>query len=156
MLYGVRDGGIFRNHGKFAPVLPSPVGEALTGWVLGKEASDLEERFYRAGKADGRTRRLVFRRIFGAPSRSMYGAIELDFLVWAGSMYAVQIDAERFHQTAAAINRDSRQDERLVLILRYYNIDRIHRIQGKHLQTQAKAQATWEQLLSGRIFTKWS
>lgn len=123
---------------------------------MGKEASDLEERFYREARADSRTSRIMFRRVFGAPARSMFGAIELDFLVVAGATYAVAIDADRFHQTAAAIVRDQNQDDRLIGILRYFNVSRVHHIQQKHLANPEKAARTWEQLIGGRIFTKWS
>lgn len=147
----------FRNHGKFAAIeQPELPEQPLTGIIQGKDASDLEERFYRAAWDSGRVRWVVFRRVFGAPFRSMFGAIELDFLVNAGWVLAVQVDAKRFHTSAEAIQRDLNQDAKLLRILRSQGVDRIQRIQGKHLANQERANQTFNRLLAGTLFTKWS
>jgi hypothetical protein len=147
----------FRNHGIYAPIKAREPDENLTGWVMGKEASDYEERIFRAASGDSRVRRIMFRRIFGAPSRSMAGAAELDFLFLAGSPLAVQIDAERFHLGAQMWQRDLNKDRIIMRVLKYQGISVVHRIRGKqHLSTQEAAERTWEQLLAGRVFTKWS
>lgn len=157
MQFGWRDPTArFRNHGKFAPIEPAPEGEGLTGWVMGKEASDIEERLYRVVKEDSRVTRVLFRRVFGAPRRSMAGAIEVDFLVWAGRLIAIQVDANQWHKTAAQVSRDMKQDEALLRILRWQGVDRVQRVQGKYLANPDKAQRTWDQIMGGRTFTHWS
>ena len=147
---------MFRNHGRFTPMIqPSDEEPPMTGYVKGRDASDYEERFYRAAVKNPQVRGIQFRRVFGAPFRSLFGAAELDFLIDLGYLIAVSVDGERFHTSAAAIQRDVQQDFILLRILRRWGVQYINHIQGgKHLSTQDLADRAFEQLVSGRKFTR--
>jgi hypothetical protein len=145
----------FRNHGIYAPIRQRE-DEGLTGFVQGKDASDLEERFYRSAIKDSRITRIRFRKILGAPSRSMFGSAELDYLLFAGHHIAVAVDGERWHSQMSAILKDLRQDDIILHGLRRLGVDRVQHIRGRHLETQDLAERTLEQLLGGRIFTHYS
>lgn len=89
------------------PISSSETGEALTGLVNGEEASDIEERFARALDKAGFG--YEFLPVIIAPA-NMAGSIQLDFLVYAGELYPIQIDGDWIHSTAEAKAHDLLQD----------------------------------------------
>ena len=127
-------------------------GENLTGQVNGKRASALEERFYRGTTKDSRIQWVRFKSIYGAPS-NMFGSIELDFLIFTGSFYLVQIDGAWIHKSAQARMHDIMQDERLFHDhFRTRNAQPVSRVTEKFLSDQNKANDTVRQILAGRVF----
>lgn len=73
--------------------------ENLTGFVNGKKASDLEERFARALPKNPHVRGFDFQVSYVA-GRFVPGEISVDFVVYANSLiYLVFIDGEYAHKT---------------------------------------------------------
>lgn len=100
--------------------------ENLTGFVQGKEASDIEERFARA--LDKLEKRYSFREHFFGPARNTPGAIEVDFLVDDGTWFPIQIDGEYAHKTAGQKDRDNVNDARLNQYFSKVGVSNVRRI----------------------------
>ena len=126
--------------------------ERLTGQVNGKKASDLEERFYRATRKDRRIQWVRFETVYGAPSSGMYGSAELDFLLFTGTHYPVQIDGEWIHKSAEARHSDYEHDLIIMERLRSRGVQEISRVRGKYLKTQKDADSVVQQILAGRVY----
>lgn len=128
---------------------PASEQEVLTGFVMGKPASDLEERFYRGIKKLP-IQWVQFQKTYGAPYRSMYGAVTLDFLVKIGTLLPVQIDAEWIHRGAKAQAEDWLADQKINEALKREGAEQVVRIIGKYLSDQETADHTCVQLYGGR------
>ncbi len=126
--------------------------ERLTGQVNGKKASDIEERFYRGTRKDRRIQWVRFETVYGAPSSGMYGSAELDFLIFTGTHYPVQLDGEWIHKSAEARYSDYEHDLIIMERLRARGVQEINRVRGKFLQTQKDADSVVQQILSGRVY----
>jgi len=67
------------------------------------------------------------------------GSIELDFLVYTGTSYPVQIDGDWIHRSAEAKAHDLLQDARLNAILQPRGAMPVERIPGYKLQDGREA-----------------
>ena len=121
-----------------AAVALSPEGPLLSGMVKGKKASDLEEVFARALDKTDSVQWWQFRNHYGAPMGQV-GSIELDFLVYTGTSYPVQIDGDWIHRSAEAKAHDLLQDARLNAILQPRGAMPVERIPGYKLQDGREA-----------------
>lgn len=138
------------------PVREMPFGEpnivkndeSLTGWVNGKKASDIEERFARALSSNERVDGFVF--IFPVVSpQNMVGQLELDFLIQAGAFYyPVQIDGTYAHKNASKQSEDMVKDRIIWEHLKAsYSVMPVVRIKGIALETQEEANLQVEMLI---------
>ena len=137
------------------PHTPLPYGkivaikedEALSGMINGKDASDIEERFYRALSKDKRVTGMEFRFPVISP-RSMPGQLEIDFVVQsAGLVYSFQIDGAFAHKGVGKKQDDARKDVLSNAFMRKYNSFPIKRIPGEMLSTQEQANQTVKELI---------
>jgi len=112
-------------------------GELLDKVVQGMPASDLEERFSKAlDKLDGVTYEF---RVPYLAGRSMLGEVELDFAVYAPTLYPVQVDGEIGHSSSAQLASDKLKDALLDDHLRGTGAAPVVRVKWPDLQTQADA-----------------
>lgn len=91
---------------------PKPVTDdepPLTGMVQGQRASDIEERFARALDKLSKVTRYDFLPTILAPP-NMAGSIQIDFMVYAGEVWPVQLDGDWVHKSAEAKAHDQLQD----------------------------------------------
>ena len=106
--------------------------ERLTGFVKGKEASDLEERFARALDAEGKEYQFE---VEVTPPTSIPGQEnQIDFLV--EEIYPVEIDGGIAHKGAAQKANDLLRDAILNDYLSGFGWFPIERIPGHKLETQ--------------------
>lgn len=82
--------------------------EDLSGFVQGQEATDIEERFAVALYKNKLS--FSFREHYFGPARNTPGAIEVDFMVFDGSWWPVQIDGEFAHKSATQQDEDRAKD----------------------------------------------
>ena len=118
----------------------SVTDEGLTGWVNGKEASDIEERFSRSlrQRKKGFHFRVNFPTTVSIPGEDK----EVDFLVDQGGQFrAVEIDGEFGHKTASQKGKDQLREILLNETLGRNNILPIIRVPWTQLETQEKANA---------------
>ena len=109
--------------------------ERLTGFVKGKEASDLEERFARALDAEGKEYQFE---VEVTPPTAIPGQEnQIDFLV--EEIYPVEIDGTFTHKTAAQKANDFLRDAVLNDYLSGFGWYPIERIEGDRLETQEAA-----------------
>jgi len=120
--------------------------EALTGLVQGKDASDLEEMYARSLSKDERVLSFRFREVYGAPTRSQSGAIELDFYVVTGPAWPVQIDAEFTHKDADTRAHDALQDQLLDEILLPEGARPVQRVRLTGRETQEEIDTIEERM----------
>jgi hypothetical protein len=130
---------------------PKPIGaddEALTGIVDGQAASDIEERFALALRANVKVSYFEFRKVIIAP-RLEAGSIEIDFLVHAGTIWPIQTDGEYFHKSAEARAHDELQDSLTDQYLSDagYAAQPSTRIAGERLSTQEQANSVVRELI---------
>jgi hypothetical protein len=121
-------------------------GERLTGFVLGKDASDLEERFARAlDRAD-----LDYRfqwEVLG-PATVPGQENQIDFLV--EGVWPTEVDGMFVHKSAAKKAHDAMRDAILNDYLSGGGMYPIRRVPGDRLEDQAGADATVEEMFYGR------
>lgn len=128
---------------------PKPVNdeEALTGYVEGKSASDIEERFARALDNLSTVEGYEFLPVIIAPP-NVAGSIQLDFLVYSGGLWPIQIDGDYIHKSAEAKAHDLLQD---ALTDDYFRsqgrgAQPSKRIPGHKLETQSEADSVAREL----------
>jgi hypothetical protein len=110
-------------------------GERLTGFVHGKEASDLEERFARA--LDGAGKEYIFEYEVLGPTTIPGQENQVDFLV--EEVYPTEIDGEFTHKSAEQRAHDQLRDAVLNEYMSKDGWQPINRIGGHRLQTQEDA-----------------
>jgi len=141
MPYFYKINKVKRTAGKRPPPVRADDREALTGWVNGMEASDIEERFARSLEKMRQERRIEnygFRVPYVA-GRWMPGSIELDYAVYTGGMVQpVQIDGTYAHKNGNQKAQDSIKDAILNDLLKQVAFPVI-RIPGYELETQEEA-----------------
>ncbi len=116
--------------------------ERLTGFVQGKEASDLEERFANALSAaciDYRFE-VEIQGPVGIPGEEN----QIDFLV--EDIYPVEVDGSFVHKSASQKAHDQLRDAILNDFLSDYGWYPIERISGERLETQEAANQVAEEL----------
>ncbi len=120
--------------------------EGLTGFIGEWEASDIEERFGRAlGKNNNN---FSFREHFFGPTRTTPGAIEVDFLVWVGSMcYPVFTDGEYAHKSQEQRANDKIKDAIFDEYGMRIGLQPSVRIPGTELETQEEADLKVKEML---------
>lgn len=115
----------------------SPEGESLTGFVHGKEASDLEERFARA------LDKLHYRYSFeyevlaatGVPGEEN----QIDFVVEHEGTHPIEVDGMFVHHSAAQKAKDRLRDTLLDEVLSKDGWESIVRVPGTDLESQEDA-----------------
>ena len=132
----------------FGTIAHENIGESLSGYVNGADASDLEERFSRALNKSEQVSGYLFRDPVISP-RYLPGQLEVDFVVESdGVVYPFQIDGEFAHKNMSKKLDDARKD---VLVNEYlktkYNAMPVKRIPGDDLQTQDDANRLVMELL---------
>jgi hypothetical protein len=114
------------------------VEENLTGWVNGKNASDIEERFakaLRAKRVDFKFR-VDVRTAISIPGRDR----EIDFLIDLGGRWrAVEVDGEIGHKNMGQKSRDVVREIYINESLRKEGILPIARVHWRKLQNQEMA-----------------
>lgn len=117
--------------------------ENLTGVVQGQQASDIEERFARALAKTNLVASWKFSVYVDTPFQLPGQENEVDFFVWAGVLYPIEVDGEFAHKSAGQRAGDKERDAVLGLYLqkRYPGSQPIERIPGYELDTQDKADA---------------
>ena len=119
--------------------------ERLTGYVLGKEASDLEERFARALR---NTRKdFDFQQEFMTPHSIPGQEKEVDFVVYDGQPQPIEIDGTYAHKSGEQRANDVVRDAILNEELSKYGYLPIIRIPGTELETQEATTAIVEKIL---------
>ncbi len=125
----------------------------MTGYVNGRKASDLEERWARTMRGSERVDGFHFRKIyFTIPNH-----VELDYLMFAGALvYPIQLDSTWIHSTAEARAHDMSQDARLNdLFNRWTGYQEVSRITEKWIKDPVVCKSTLNMLLAGRVFRPW-
>jgi len=133
-----------------------PEEPPFTGWVHGREASDLEERTARGIDRkikQGLVESFHFRKVFF----QIPYHVELDILMFAGGLaYPIQVDAMWIHETAKQRAHDLYQDARLnELFSGWQGYQEVSRIIERHLLTPELVDTTLNALLAGRVFRPW-
>lgn len=105
----------------------------LSGVLQGKKASDIEEVFGIALDNHEPVQWWSFRNVYGG-APGTFGSIELDFLIYTGALYPVQLDEDWIHHTAQDKAHDMLQDARLNEILRPRGARPVERIKGSKLR----------------------
>jgi hypothetical protein len=126
--------------------LPQPTikdDPPLTGWVHGKEATDIEERFARA--LDNIGYEFQFQVYVPTPFTLPAEEKEIDFLV-EDIMRPVEVDGEMSHKTASQIAKDVVRDGQLNPVLERWGYSDIKRITWKELDNQELADLAAEEL----------
>ena len=119
--------------------------ESLTGYVKGKEASDLEERFARALYSTRKD--FDFQRDFMTPHSIPGQEKEVDFVVYDGQPQPIEIDGTYAHKSGEQKANDSVRDAILNETLSGYGFLPIIRIPGTELETQEATLAVVESIL---------
>jgi len=123
----------------FGKPMGKKADELLSGMVMGKKASDIEERFARALVNSKRIDGYNFREAVISP-RNMPGQLEVDFVVQSGpTVYAFQIDGEIAHKGIGKKQDDMRKDVMVDLFMKKYNALPVKRINGIFLSDQESA-----------------
>ena len=124
--------------------LPEQTAEAadptpLTGFVNGVRATNIEERFARALKKHGLRYRfqVEFRTAASLPGRERV----VDFVVYHGLKYPVEVDGEFAHSTAAQETADRIREELLNEVFRWKCMPPLQRVKWWQLETQVQADA---------------
>jgi hypothetical protein len=122
--------------------------EQLSGQVNGKTASDIEERFAKSMAGMQTVKGYQFRYVFFGP-RNSTGSVEVDYLavLAGGRAYAILIDGEYSHKSAAQIGRDKLNDQKLWSKLRGQISAPPIRIPADKLSNQEMSDATAKELL---------
>ena len=123
--------------GHFNRITTPAQQEGLTGYIGEWEASDIEERFARSLIKEDLP--FTFREHFFGPARTTPGAIEVDFLVFAGMTSPIFIDGEYAHKSQAQKDSDSVKDAIFDEFGMQYGFEHSRRIPGDELETQEQA-----------------
>lgn len=119
--------------------------EVLSGYVKGKEASDLEERFARALYNKGMD--FDFQRDFMTPHSIPGQEKEVDFVVYSGQPQPVEIDGTYAHKSGEQKANDVTRDAILNETLGGHGYLPIIRVPGSDLETQEDTLAVVERIL---------
>jgi len=119
--------------------------ERLTGYVKGKEASDLEERFARALANTGKD--FDFQQEFMTPHSIPGQEKEVDFVVYDGQPQPIEIDGTYAHKSGEQKANDVVRDAILNDELGKRGYLPIIRIPGTELGTQENTTAIVERIL---------
>jgi len=115
----------------------------LTGWVHGKEASDLEERFYRGVKNAGILDEDLH---YDVPVRVTNGMRpeekKVDFMIDLGVMQPVEVDGYIGHYTASQQGYDQIREMLLNAEFRKRGIRSLKRVKWWQVETQEMADET--------------
>ncbi len=119
-----------------APRSQDPI-ENLSGFVYGIAASDLEERWARALAAKGIDFSFQYEVLtaYGVPGQENV----VDFIVWSGLPYPIEIDGGFSHKTAAQKEEDRVRDALVDESLKREGCQPVRRVDGKFLETQEGA-----------------
>lgn len=121
-----------------APSFPSfKEDEGLTGMVMGKEASDLEERFARALN----THNVDFQFQFEVATAHTlpHQEKQVDFMVYAGQPEPWEVDGDFTHKTAEQREYDRDRDAQIDAALRPYGFAPVGRVTEEYLHNQDAA-----------------
>ena len=118
--------------------------EALSGYVKGKEASDLEERFARA--LYNKRKDFDFQRDFMTPHSIPGQEKEVDFVVYDGQPQPIEIDGMYAHKSGEQKANDVTRDAILNETLGGMGYLPIIRIPGFELESQDETLAVVERL----------
>ena len=131
----------------FGKIQKQNAGETLYGFIDNKQASDIEERFYRGLVNTKRTDQILFLYPIISP-RSMPGMLEVDFLVSSGAyLYVFQVDGEIAHKGVSKQQDDARKDVIVNEFFKKYNAFPVKRIPGIFLNNQEQANQTVRELI---------
>jgi len=119
--------------------------EVLSGYVKGKEASDLEERFARALYNKGKD--FDFQRDFMTPHSIPGQEKEVDFVVYDGQPQPIEIDGTYAHKSGEQKANDTTRDAILNEELGKHGYLPIIRVPGIELETQEETTAIVERIL---------
>jgi len=118
----------------------------LTGYVNGVKATDIEERFARALRKHGLRYRFQvrFETVQSLPGRARV----VDFVVYHGLRYPVEVDGEIAHSTGAQEAADRLREELLNEVFRWRCMPPLQRVKWWQLETQGQADAVVRELFS--------
>jgi len=119
--------------------------ELLTGYIKGKQASDLEERFARALYNTGKD--FDFQQEFMTPHSIPGQEKEVDFVVYDGQPQPIEIDGMYAHKSAEQKANDVVRDAILNETLGMRGYLPIIRISGTELETPEETLAVVEKIL---------
>jgi|GEM_PF-6718971 hypothetical protein len=127
-----RVAGVDDSANRFKPIKEK---EFFTGYVQGKDASELEERYYQSLVRYPGIDWIQFQLIYIAPE-GQTGSIELDFLVSVDNViYPIQVDGEFAHKSASQKANDNFRDTILNNHLSGTGAQLIKRIDGVDIET---------------------
>jgi len=109
--------------------------EGLSGFVDGEPASDIEERFSIALRKNPRVTGFDFQPSYLA-GRNMPGEVRLDFMVYSGFQFPIQVDGEYAHKGASQKSEDAMKDALLDVALHGSGAMPVERIDFSLLKTQ--------------------
>lgn len=118
----------------------------LSGYVNGVRATNIEERFARALKKHGLRYRFQVR-FATAVSLPDHERV-VDFVVYHGLRYPVEVDGEYAHSTNAREAADAIREELLNEVFRWRSMPPLRRVKWWQLETQAQADAAVGELFS--------
>jgi len=118
--------------------------EVLTGYVKGRQASDIEERFARALYNTGKD--FDFQQEFMTPHSIPGQEKEIDFVVRVGQPQPIELDGMFAHKSAEQRANDVVRDAILNETLEKYGYLPIIRIPGTELETQEDTLAVVEEI----------
>lgn len=118
---------------------PAADPKPLTGYVNGVKATNIEERFARALRRHGLRYRfqVEFRTAVSLPGRARV----VDFVVYHGLRYPVEVDGEIAHSTGEQEAADRVREELLNEVFRWKCMPPMRRVKWWQLETQAQADA---------------
>lgn len=129
--------------------LPAPTAQPddpnpLTGYVNGIKATNIEERFARAL----RQRDLHFRFQVRFPTATSLPGHEriVDFVIYYGLRYPVEVDGEMSHSTSAQLGADAVREALLNEVFRWKGMPPLRRVKWWQLETQVMADAAVSRL----------
>ena len=117
---------------------PTPAGEGLTGQVMGKDASDIEERYARALFKQGVEFQFQYDvwTAYTLPTEQK----KVDFVVWDGGVpFPEEVDAAFTHNTAEQKAYDVERDGIVNDAMASEGWQPIRRIDGERMNTQEGA-----------------
>jgi len=121
------------------PASPKPPGEdeGLTGFVQGREASDLEERFARALNTYGLDYR--FEALVDTAFTLPYQEKQVDFMVYTGQTQPWEVDGTFTHKSGEQKEYDRQRDAQIDEALKEQNAAPVRRVTEEYLGNQAMA-----------------
>jgi hypothetical protein len=121
-----------------APSFPTPKeDEGLTGMVMGKDASDLEERFARALNAHNVD--FVFQYFVETAHTLPHQEKQVDFVVYSGQPEPWEVDGAWIHKSAEQREYDRARDAQVDEALRPHGFAPVQRITEEYLVNQDAA-----------------